>query len=140
VKNFKSKYRLNVDEILEPETSLTEDELRKWKAIVVHLDNATIPPAPDVLRFYDAIAELHVKIFCSCEQAPNAILVRALLPPELAEDVVSNLEHHFQTVWLKKHGTKAAGTIFYCQIFRLIFSHYWNALRCILELYLKTKK
>jgi hypothetical protein len=139
MKTFKSKYRQNVDEILEPETSLTEDELRKWKAIAVHLDKATIPPAPEVLRFYDAIAQLHVNS-CSREPAPNAILVRALLPPELAEDVVSNLEHHFQTVWLKKHGTKAAGTIFYCQIFRLIFSHYWNALRCILELYLKTKK
>lgn len=132
MKNFKSKYRQNVDEILESKSNLTANELRTWKAIAVHLDDETILPPPDVLRLYT--------LWRSCERAPSAILIRALLPPEFAEDVVCNLEHYFQSVWLKKHGTKAARTIFYCQIFRLIFSHYWNALRYILELYLKTKK
>jgi hypothetical protein len=140
MKNFKSKYRQNVDEILESKSNLTADELRTLKAIAVHLDDETTLPPPDVLRLYDSILIGHVQIWRLCERAPSAILIRALLPPEFAEDVVGNLEHYFQSVWLKRHGTKAARAIFYCQIFRLILSHYWNALRCILELYLKTKK
>jgi hypothetical protein len=79
----------------------------------------TLPPKPKVL---------------------NSVLIRATLPPEMAEDVIANLEHFYETVWKHKHGSKTAFTIFYIQNARVVFGYYLGAVRSALELYLKLKK
>ncbi len=68
---------------------------------------------------------------------PNPVLIRALLPPELAEDIIANLEHYYQSVWRKRHSGWAAKAIFYAQNVRAILGHYAGVIRSTLELYLK---
>ena len=71
---------------------------------------------------------------------PNPIFIRAMLPPEMAEDAIANNEHYYESVLLKKHEAKTARIIFYAQNARIVMSHYIGSVRSALELYLKFKK
>ncbi len=91
------------------------------------------------IYFLAKATELSVKAFCEQpnEQLPNPILLRVVLDPATAEDVIANLEHYYSSVWRKRHRPFTAKAIFYAQNVRVIFSHYGKVLRDTLELYVK---
>ncbi len=103
------------------------------RSIVEVIENGQV--IYEIITHVDEPTAFNPKATC-----PNPFLVRATLPPEIAEDVIANLEHYFETVWQKNHGAKTARIIFYTQNFRIVVSHYIGAFRSALELYLKFKK
>lgn len=76
----------------------------------------------------------------SAASKPNSFLIRATLPPDLAEEAIANLEHYYKTVWQLKHKSATAKAIFYLQNARIVSSHYATTIRNVVELYLKFKK
>lgn len=72
-------------------------------------------------------------------QSPNPIFLRMVLPPDLAEDAIVNLEYLYRSVWSKKHSSKAAKTIFYCQNIRLILSHYASTIKFLVNSWIAKK-
>jgi Trp operon repressor len=72
--------------------------------------------------------------------APNGFLLRAILPPDVAEDRIANLENYYENKLIKKHYRWSAKIIFHCQTIRVILGHYSSELKGLLELYFKLKK
>jgi hypothetical protein len=69
-------------------------------------------------------------------EIPSGFLIRALLPPEEAEERLVNLEFWFLTVWCKKHSLRVAKILFYCQIVRTIIAYYGDQWKSWIELWL----
>jgi hypothetical protein len=67
---------------------------------------------------------------------PRGLWLRIALPPELAEEIIANFAHHYETVWIKEHPVRVARMIYAAQICRALLAHYSEALMEILGMWL----
>ncbi len=118
-----------------------EELIVEWKDIekfeTIVLDGDLTPKEAYVLLSHIQTTNYDRLLFEHCLKEPvlppSSAVLFALLPTEISEDVIANLNTVFQEIWLSRHGISVARRIWRTQACSIIIWHWLSSIISIVD-------